>query len=517
MEGIIINSLDFPVLTVTTFLPLAGAFLILLIRNDVLIKWIALVTTIATFIVSLPIYTHFDKTTYKMQFTEIRPWISAWNINYTVGVDGISVLFIILVTILSTLCVSVSWKSIQEKTKEFFISLLIMETAMIGVFVSLNIFLFYLFWELTLIPMFLLIGVWGGSNRIYATIKFVLFTLAGSVLMLVGIIVMYYAGGKTFDILTLSSTSYPHQLQVWLFLAFFAAFAVKMPMFPIHTWLPDAHTEAPTAGSVILAGVLLKMGAYGFLRFSLPMFPYAVKLLFLPLLILSVTAIIYGAYVTLMQNDMKRLIAYSSVSHMGFVTLGIFTLNQNGIEGGMLQMINHGIITGALFLCVGMIYERTHTRMIDDYGGLSKTVPIFVVFFTLFTLAAIGFPGMNAFVGEFLIISGAFKANMVIAAFSIIGVVLGVTYMIWLYYRIVLNEINPNTKSQLTDLDLREITTLIPLVILIFLIGLQPEILLSYMHVSVDHLLDQVNVESLEVYDSITFFSRYLKEIFGWV
>ena len=517
MEGIIINSLDFPVLTVTTFLPLAGAFLILLIRNDVLIKWIALVTTIATFIVSLPIYTHFDKTTYKMQFTEIRPWISAWNINYTVGVDGISVLFIILVTILSTLCVSVSWKSIQEKTKEFFISLLIMETAMIGVFVSLNIFLFYLFWELTLIPMFLLIGVWGGSNRIYATIKFVLFTLAGSVLMLVGIIVMYYAGGKTFDILTLSSTSYPHQLQVWLFLAFFAAFAVKMPMFPIHTWLPDAHTEAPTAGSVILAGVLLKMGAYGFLRFSLPMFPYAVKLLFLPLLILSVTAIIYGAYVTLMQNDMKRLIAYSSVSHMGFVTLGIFTLNQNGIEGGMLQMINHGIITGALFLCVGMIYERTHTRMIDDYGGLSKTVPVFVIFFTLFTLAAIGFPGMNAFVGEFLIISGAFKANMVIAAFSIIGVVLGVTYMIWLYYRIVLNEINPNTKSQLTDLDLREIITLIPLVILIFLIGLQPGILLSYMHVSVDHLLDQVNVESLEVYDSITFFSRYLKEIFGWV
>ena len=517
MEGIIINSLDFPVLTVTTFLPLSGALLILLIRNDMLIKWIALVTTIATFIISLPIYTHFDKTTYKMQFVEIHPWIPAWNINYIVGVDGISVLFIILVTILSTLCVSVSWKSIQEKTKEFFISLLIMETAMIGVFVSLNIFLFYLFWELTLIPMFLLIGVWGGSNRVYATIKFVLFTLAGSVLMLVGIIVLYYAGGKTFDILTLSSTSYPHHLQVWLFLAFFAAFAVKMPMFPIHTWLPDAHTEAPTAGSVILAGVLLKMGAYGFLRFSLPMFPYAVKLLFLPLLVLSVTAIVYGAYVTLMQNDMKRLIAYSSVSHMGFVTLGIFTLNQNGIEGGMLQMINHGVITGALFLCVGMLYERTHTRMIDDYGGLSKTVPIYVVFFTIFTLAAIGFPGMNAFIGEFLIISGAFKANMVIAAFSIIGIVLGVTYMIWLYYRVVLNEINPNTKSQLTDLDFREITTLVPLVILVFFIGLQPGVLLSYMHVSVDHLLEQVNADSLEIYDSITLFGRYLKEIIEWV
>jgi len=496
---------------------LAGALLILLMRNNVLIKWIALLTTVATFIVSLPIYTQFDKTTYKMQFVEVHPWIPAWNLNYTVGVDGISVLFIILVTILSTLCVSASWKAIQEKTKEFFISLLIMETAMIGVFVSLNIFLFYLFWELTLIPMFLLIGIWGGSNRIYATIKFVLFTLAGSVLMLVGIIVLYYAGGKTFDILTLSNAIYPHHLQLWLFFAFFSAFAVKMPMFPIHTWLPDAHTEAPTAGSVILAGVLLKMGAYGFLRFSLPMFPYAVKLLFLPLLVLSVTAIIYGAYVTLMQNDMKRLIAYSSVSHMGFVTLGIFTLNQNGIEGGMLQMINHGVITGALFLCVGMIYERTHTRMIDDYGGLSKTVPIYVVFFTIFTLAAIGFPGMNAFIGEFLIISGAFKANMVIAAFSILGVVLGVTYMVWLYYRIVLNEINPTTKSQLSDLDFREITTLIPLVILVFFIGLQPGVLLSYMHVSVDHLLEHVSAENLEVYDSITLFGRYLKEIIGWV
>ena len=521
MEDIIFNNLGFPVLTVTTFLPLAGALLILLIRNDVLIRWLALATTAATFMVSLPIYTHFDKTSYKMQFAEIHPWIPAWNINYTVGVDGISVLFIILVTILSILCVSVSWKAIQKKTKEFFVSLLIMETAMIGVFVSLNIFLFYLFWELTLIPMFLLIGVWGGSNRIYATIKFVLFTLAGSVLMLVGIIVLYYAGGKTFDILYLSSASYPPHLQLWLFFAFFSAFAVKMPMFPIHTWLPDAHTEAPTAGSVLLAGVLIKMGAYGFLRFSLPMFPYAVKVLFIPLLALSVTAIIYGAYVTLMQSDMKRLIAYSSVSHMGFVTLGIFTLNQNGIEGGILQMINHGVITGALFLCVGMIYERTHTRMIEDYGGLFKTVPIFVVFFGIFTLAAIGFPGMNAFVGEFLIISGAFKANILIAALSILGIVLGVVYMVWLYYRVALNEINPNTRSQLADLDLREITTLIPLVVLVFFIGLQPGVLLSYMHVSVEHLIEHVNatlpIDNLEIYDSVSLFAQYLKEIIGWV
>jgi len=517
--GEIINNIDYPILSITTFVPVVGAILILFIRNNRLVKWVALSTTVLTFIVSLPIYKHFDKSTYEMQFVEIHPWVPAWNIDYKVGVDGISVLFIILVAILSILCVTVSWKAIEHKTKEFFVSLLIMETAMIGVFISLNIFLFYLFWELTLIPMFLLIGIWGGANRIYATVKFVLFTLAGSVFMLVGIIVLYYAGGKTFDILALSSKSYSSGLQLWLFLAFFAAFAVKMPMFPIHTWLPDAHTEAPTAGSVILAGILLKMGAYGFLRFSIPMFPFAAKVLFLPMLALSVTAVIYGAYVTLTQKDMKRLIAYSSVSHMGFVTLGIFSLNQNGVEGGLLQMINHGIITGALFLCIGMVYERTHTRMIDDYGGLVKSVPKFVVFFTLFTLAAIGFPGMNAFVGEFLIISGAFKANMFIAALSILGIILGASYMVWLYYRIALNDINPKTNTaKLTDLDLREIATLLPLVILVFLIGLQPGIVLSYMHVSVEHLLERVHsIENLDIFDSVTLFAQYFKEIIGWV
>ena len=517
--GEIINNIDYPILSITTFVPVVGAILILFIRNNRLVKWVALSTTVLTFIVSLPIYKHFDKSTYEMQFVEIHPWVPAWNIDYKVGVDGISVLFIILVAILSILCVTVSWKAIEHKTKEFFVSLLIMETAMIGVFISLNIFLFYLFWELTLIPMFLLIGIWGGANRIYATVKFVLFTLAGSVFMLVGIIVLYYAGGKTFDILALSSKSYSSGLQLWLFLAFFAAFAVKMPMFPIHTWLPDAHTEAPTAGSVILAGILLKMGAYGFLRFSIPMFPFAAKVLFLPMLALSVTAVIYGAYVTLTQKDMKRLIAYSSVSHMGFVTLGIFSLNQNGVEGGLLQMINHGIITGALFLCIGMVYERTHTRMIDDYGGLVKSVPKFVVFFTLFTLAAIGFPGMNAFVGEFLIISGAFKANMFIAALSILGIILGASYMVWLYYRIALNDINPKTNTaKLTDLDLREIATLLPLVLLVFLIGLQPGILLSYMHVSVEHLLERVHsIENLDIFDSVTLFAQYFKEIIGWV
>ena len=319
----------------------------------------------------------------------------------------------------------------------------------------------------------------------------------------------------------LSRVIYPAKLQLWLFLAFFAAFAVKMPMFPIHTWLPDAHTEAPTAGSVILAGVLLKMGAYGFLRFSIPMFPYAVKVLFIPLLILSVTAIIYGAYVTLMQKDMKKLIAYSSVSHMGFVTLGLFTLNQNGIEGGILQMINHGIITGALFLCIGMLYERTHSRMIEDYGGLSKTVPVFTVFFTVFTLAAIGLPGMNAFIGEFLIISGAFKANMIIAVFSILGVILGVTYMVWLYYRVVLNEINSASQSAIFDLDWRETATLVPLVLLVLLIGVQPDLLLSYMHVSVEHLLEQLHnalhPESVLFKESVESIAQYIKALFKWV
>jgi NADH-quinone oxidoreductase subunit M len=467
--------------------------------------------------VSLPVYKHFDKTTYKMQFVEVHPWIPAWDIMYKVGVDGISVLFIILSTLLSILCVTVSWTAIQSKVKEFFISLLVMETAMIGLFVSLNFFLFYLFWEIMLIPMFLLIGIWGGPNRIYAAIKFVLFTLSGSVLMLIGIIVVYFTGGKTFDILALSTVQFPVSLQFWLFWAFFAAFAVKVPMFPVHTWLPDAHTEAPTAGSVILAGILLKMGAYGFLRFSLPMFPDATKNLIVPLLALSLTAIIYGAYVTLMQKDLKRLIAYSSVSHMGFVTLGIFTLNKTGLEGGILQMINHGVVTGALFLCVGIIYERTHTREIGDYGGLSKSVPVYATFFAIFTLAAIGFPGMNAFIGEFLIISGAFKTATIVGAISIWGVILGVAYMVWLYYRVVLNEINPNTRQHLSDINIREVLTLVPLVILVFLIGLQPEVLLSYMHTSVDHLIEQVNGtggEGLAFNGPADMITNYIKEIF---
>jgi len=493
MEDIILNKLDYPLLTIITFLPLAGALVILFLRDAAAIRWVALATTVAAFMASLPIYEYFDKTTYRMQFVEIHEWIPQLNIRYAVGIDGISVLFIILSTLLSVLCVLVSWKSIENMVKEFFVALLIMETAMVGIFVSMDLFLFYIFWETMLIPMFLIIGIWGGQNRLYAAIKFVLFTLAGSIFMLVGIIVLYWSGGKTFDIQALSRVHYSPELQIWLFLAFAAAFAVKVPMFPVHTWLPDAHTEAPTAGSVILAGILLKMGGYGFLRFSLPLFPDATRLFFQPMIAISVVAIIYGAYVTLMQKDFKRLIAYSSVSHMGFVTLGIFSLNQAGLEGGILQMINHGIVTGALFMCIGIIYERTHTRVIEDYGGLAKAVPVYVIFFTIFVLASTGFPGTNSFIGEFLIISGAFRASMLFGSLSVAGVVLGVMYMAWLYSRAVCNDVNPKIAHHLYDLEPREILALIPLVILVFLIGVQPSPLLGYMHVSVQHLLEQVN------------------------
>jgi NADH-quinone oxidoreductase subunit M len=483
---------DYPVLTVITFLPLVGGLILLFMRGERLIRWTSLLITAATLILALPLLTDFDKSTHHMQFVEIHPWIAAWGIEYAVGVDGISVLFVVLAALLSVLCVAVSWRAIDTRVKNFFLALLIMETAMIGVFVSLNLFLFYLFWELMLIPMFLLIGVWGGPNRVYAAVKFVLFTLAGSVFMLVGIIVLADAAGGTFDFQALAETRLSPELQLWLFFAFFAAFAVKVPMFPLHTWLPDAHTEAPTAGSVILAGILLKMGAYGFIRLSLPLFPDAVRMLLVPMLVLSVAAIIYGAYVTLAQRDVKRLIAYSSVSHMGFVTLGIFTLSRVGVEGGILQMINHGIVTGALFLCVGIIYERTHSREIEDYGGLSRLAPVFSTFFALFCLAAIAMPGTNSFIGEFLIISAAFRIGAVYGALAIVGVLLGVTYMGWLFYRMILRPVRPKMEETVFDLGPREVLLLAPLVVLVILIGVQPELVLSYMHTSVEHLLGQI-------------------------
>lgn len=363
---------------------------------------------------------------------------------------------------------------------------------MIGVFSSLDFFLFYLFWEAMLIPMYLLIGVWGGPKRVYAAIKFFLYTLVGSVLMLVGIIVLYFYAGKTFDILELATKTYPYQMQFWLFWAFFAAFAVKVPMFPVHTWLPDAHTEAPTAGSVILAAVLIKMGAYGFLRFSLPLFPQASIAMTPTMLILSVVAIIYGAVVCLAQTDLKRLIAYSSVSHMGFVTLGIFALNTQGLEGGILQMINHGIITGALFLSVGIIYDRTHSREIGDYGGLASVLPVYAAFFMVFTLASIGLPGMNGFVGEFLIILGGFTASKMAGVLAATGIIIGAAYMLWLYQRVFFMETNEKVAG-LKDMDLREIVTLLPMVLFVFWIGVYPDTFLSFMHASVQHLLDRLH------------------------
>lgn len=483
-----------PVLSTIIFLPFIGAALMLLIprRQESLIKWLALIASLMTFVLSLPLFTNFDKTTHLMQFVERYEWIPSWNITFYLGIDGISVLFILLSTLITILCVTISWNSVKSKVKEFFIALLLMEGAMIGVFSSLDFFLFYLFWEAMLIPMYLLIGVWGGPNRVYAAIKFFLFTLAGSVLMLVGIIVLYFYAGQTFDIMALMKKTYPYQMQLWLFWAFFAAFAVKVPMFPVHTWLPDAHTEAPTAGSVILAAVLIKMGAYGFLRFSLPLFPEASRAMAVPMMILSVIAIIYGAVVCLAQSDLKRLIAYSSVSHMGFVTLGIFALNIQGLEGGILQMINHGIVTGALFLSVGIVYEKTHSRQISDYGGLATVLPVYSAFFMVFTLASIGLPGMNGFVGEFLILLGGFAANRLIGILAATGIIIGAAYMLWLYQRVFFMEINPKVAG-LRDMDAREMLTLLPMVVLIFWIGVYPDTFLGFMHPSVKHLVERVS------------------------
>jgi NADH-quinone oxidoreductase subunit M len=397
--------------------------------------------------------------------------------------------------LITILCVLISWNSVKTRFKEFFISLLVLEGAMIGVFCALDFMLFYIFWEAMLIPMYLLIGVWGGPNRIYAAVKFFLYTLVGSVLMLVGIIVLYFYAGRTFDILELMTKPYPIHMQLLLFWAFFAAFAVKVPMFPVHTWLPDAHTEAPTAGSVVLAAVLIKMGAYGFLRFSMPILPEATKAMTPVMIGLSVIAIIYGGVICLAQTDLKRLIAYSSVSHMGFVTLGIFALNTQGMEGGILQMINHGIVTGALFLSVGAIYDRTHTRQIADYGGVASVMPVYATMFMVFTFAAIGLPATNGFVGEFLIILGGFAASQLAGVLSATGIIIGAGYMLWLYQRVFFMEINPKM-SGLSDIDAREIMALLPMVILIFWIGIYPDTFLGYMHASVGHLLERVNTGS---------------------
>ena len=492
MDFLIINQ-GFPLLSLLIFLPLAGALILLIMPSDQTARLWSLAVTVATAVFSLPLYSRFDLATAQYQFGEHYSWIPSLNINYIVGIDGISLLLVLMTTLIMPLCVLGSWRYIQTRVKAFMVCLLIMETSMLGVFMALDFVLFYIMWEAMLIPMYLLIAVWGGPRKVYASIKFFLYTLAGSVLLLVAIIALYLQTGS-FYIPAMMGQGFSTTFQIWIFLAFFLAFAIKVPMFPFHTWLPAAHVEAPTAGSVVLASILLKMGTYGFLRFCLPITPEA-TLLFMPYVLwLSVAGILYGGLTALAQSDMKKLVAYSSVGHMGFVTLGIFVLNTQGIEGAMLQMINHGITTGALFLCVGMIYERTHSRELVKATGVGKYMPVYVSFLAFFCLSSLAFPGTNSFVGEFLILAGGFTKSKVIAGFAIPGAVLAAAYMLRMLQKVVWGgPANPD-QSYLGgfDLNAREIVTLAPLLLFVFWIGLAPTPFMDVLHTSVSHLLEQV-------------------------
>ncbi|AIK44690.1 MULTISPECIES: NADH-quinone oxidoreductase subunit M [Brucella/Ochrobactrum group] len=468
---------DWPILSTVTFLPLVGALLILLIKDDSEasrrnIRNVALLTTIFVFILSLVIWAGFDNSNPGFQMVEQIDWMGG-GISYHMGVDGISVLFVVLSAFLMPFCILASWISVEKRVKEYMIAFLILETLMIGVFCALDLFLFYVFFEASLIPMFIIIGVWGGKRRVYASLKFFLYTLLGSVLMLIAIMAMYWQAG-TMNIVELQKYSFPAGMQTWLWLAFFASFAVKMPMWPVHTWLPDAHVEAPTAGSVILAGILLKLGGYGFLRFSLPMFPLA-SADFAPLIFtLSVIAIIYTSLVALVQEDIKKLIAYSSVAHMAYVTMGIFAANEQGIQGAIFQMLSHGIVSGALFLCVGVIYDRMHTREIAAFGGLVNNMPKYAVAFLIFTMANVGLPGTSGFIGEFLTLFGVFRVNTWVALFATTGVILSAAYALWLYRQVVFGALTKESLKALLDLSPREKIILYPLVALTIFFGVYP-------------------------------------------
>jgi NADH-quinone oxidoreductase subunit M len=469
--------------------PLLGIGLIWLIpRNrEGLIKWISFLTLLLDLFLSFVLLKEFDFSNPGFQFVEKTDWIGLINAKYFLGVDGISVLFVPLSVLVSVLCVLISWNSVKHRVKEFYLCLLFTNIAMVGVFCALDLLLFYVFWEAVLIPMYLIIGIWGGPRRIYATLKFFLYTFFGSIFMLVAILYMFVKTG-TFDYVKLSVHSFPMGIEKLLFLAFAFAFAVKIPMWPVHTWLPDAHTEAPTAGSVILAGILIKLGAYGFLRFCLPLFPHASVYFSKLILVLSVIAIIYGGLACLAQEDLKRLIAYSSVSHMGFVTLGIFSFKSIAVKGAILQMINHGIVTGALFMCVGIIYDRTKSREINYYGGLASTMPFYAALFMIFTLASIGLPGTNGFVGEFMILLGSFLRSKALVFFAALGVIIGAAYMLWLCQRVFFQSVSENVKG-LPGLKFNEIAAVLPMVFLVFLIGLYPKLVLDFMDASVKNLL----------------------------
>ena len=487
---------QWPLLSLAIFLPLVGAAFVLLTRGDNEeavarnIRYVALWTSFVVLVVVILIWASFDAGTSDFQFVERAPWIPAFGIEFHLGIDGISLFLIVLTAFLVPVCILCSWDSIRTRVREYMVAFLVMESFIIGVFCALDFVLFYLFFEAMLIPMFLIIGIWGGPRRIYSAFKFFLYTLVGSVLLLVAVLTMYFEAGTT-SIPDLMTWGFDEDLQRWLWLAMFASFAVKVPMWPFHTWLPDAHVEAPTAGSVILAGILLKMGAYGFLRFSLPMLPEA-SVYFSPLVYsLSVVAIIYTSLVALMQEDMKKLIAYSSVAHMGFVTIGLFSMNQQGIEGGIFQMLSHGVVSAALFLVVGVVYDRMHSRLIASYGGLVHRMPRYALVFMVFMLASVGLPGTSGFVGEFLVLVGAFQASTWVAFLATTGIVLGAAYMLWLYRRVVFGELVKAELKSISDCNRREMLFFVPLAAAVLVMGIWPESLLDAMHVSVANLVEQ--------------------------
>jgi NADH-quinone oxidoreductase subunit M len=489
-------------LSLVIWLPIAGGVLVLLTgddKNAPLARWISLGVSVAAFVLSIPLYTHFDPATASMQFVEkgATPWIAAFNVYYYLGIDGISLLLIILTTFITPLVVIAGWKVIKEKVALYMASFLIMEGLIVGVFSALDGILFYVCWEAMLVPMDLIIGIWGGPNRVYAAIKFFLYTFLGSVLMLVTLIYLYYQAGNSFSILDFHAVKLGLTEQILIFLAFFAAFAVKVPMFPVHTWLPDAHVEAPTGGSVVLAAIMLKVGAYGFLRFNLPITPDASHELAWFMITLSLIAVVYIGLVALVQEDMKKLIAYSSIAHMGFVTLGFFIFNPQGMEGGIVQMVSHGFISGALFLCVGVMYDRLHSRQIGDYGGVANKMPVFAAFFMLFAMANSGLPGTSGFVGEFLVILGSFQANFWYAFLAATTLIFGAAYSLWMYKRVIFGKVANDKVEALEDATPREILFLAILAVTVLVMGLWPYPFVEVMHTSVDHLLQQASVSKL--------------------